>query len=79
VLLKNTLADFEPIKEPLLFTTVVPKFNLCSSQKTACPDERSGSREAVHRFLAPFFGSFLGKQKGTKNILNKRLNQCLFF
>ena len=27
----------------------------------------------------PFFGSFLGKQKRTKNILNKSFNQCLFF
>jgi hypothetical protein len=57
------VADVEPIKALLLFTTIVPKPNRSSSQKTACSDERSGSREAVHRFLMPFFWFFFGQAK----------------
>jgi hypothetical protein len=51
----------------------------CSPQEYQSPIEAAPRKRAVHRFLVPFFGSFLGNQKRTKNILSKSFNQCLFF
>ena len=46
------------IKEQMFFTTVVQKLNQGTHPKTGC-----------YRFRGAFFGTFLAKQKSTKNSL----------
>jgi hypothetical protein len=66
--LKDAFANSEPIKEPIFFTTVAPKLNRSSSQKTGRTS-----------FSGALFWFFFGQAKKNKEYFEqKHFINCLF-